>query len=145
MRTAGGLRPAVVVRAADRPQRALIKVLFNRRRRALVSGDASEDASSLRSGSAPTQVLGLIDFYHAAKQLSDAVKTAPLERDLNAPAGSTARGGCSSEARVDEVITALRELCRGRTAGKIRTRTSTTSMKNRHRIRLHGQMVGHRA
>ena len=70
-------------------------------------------------GLSPTQVLGLIDFYHAAKQLSDAVKlrrwsATQRTRWLNRTRGLLKR------ARVDEVITALRELCRGRTAGKIR-------------------------
>ena len=46
-------------------------------------------------GLSPTQVLGLIDFYHAAKQLSDAVKLRRWSA-THAPAGSTARGGCSS-------------------------------------------------
>ena len=67
-------------------------------------------------GLSPTQVLGLIDFYHAAKQLSDAVKlrrwsATQRTRWLNRTRGLLKR------ARVDEVITALRELCRGRTAG----------------------------
>ena len=71
-------------------------------------------------GLSPTQVLGLIDFYHAAKQLSDAVKlrrwsATQRTRWLNRTRGLLKR------ARVDEVITALRELCRGRTARKIRT------------------------
>ena len=71
-------------------------------------------------GLSPTQVPGLIDFYHAAKQLSDAVKlrrwsATQRTRWLNRTRGLLKR------ARVDEVITALRELCRGRTAGKIRT------------------------
>ena len=70
-------------------------------------------------GLSPTQVLGLIDFYHAAKQLSDAVKlrrwsATQRTRWLNRTRGLLKR------ARVDEVITALRELCRGRTAGKIK-------------------------
>ena len=47
-------------------------------------------------GLSPTQVLGLIDFYHAAKQLSERSSCAAGARP-NAPAGSTARGGCSSE------------------------------------------------
>ena len=63
-------------------------------------------------GLSPTQVLGLIDFYHAAKQLSDAVKlrrwsATQRTRWLNRTRGLLKR------ARVDEVITALRELCRG--------------------------------
>ena len=76
-------------------------------------------------GLSPTQVLGLIDFYHAAKQLSDAVKlrrwsATQRTRWLNRTRGLLKR------ARVDEVITALRELCRGRTAARS-ARTSTTS------------------
>ena len=60
-------------------------------------------------GLSPTQVLGLIDFYHAAKQLSDAVKlrrwsATQRTRWLNRTRGLLKR------ARVDEVITALREL-----------------------------------
>ena len=86
-------------------------------------------------GLSPTQVLGLIDFYHAAKQLSDAVKlrrwsATQRTRWLNRTRGLLKR------ARVDEVITALRELCRGRTAGKIRTHLNYF-LKNR-RIRLAG-------
>ena len=81
-------------------------------------------------GLSPTQVLGLIDFYHAAKQLSDAVKlrrwsATQRTRWLNRTRGLLKR------ARVDEVITALRELCRGRTAGKIRTHLNYF-LKNRH-------------
>ena len=77
-------------------------------------------------GLSPTQVLGLIDFYHAAKQLSDAVKlrrwsATQRTRWLNA------RGGLLKRARVDEVITALRELCRGRIGRQDPHRTSTTS------------------
>ena len=57
-------------------------------------------------GLSPTQVLGLIDFYHAAKQLSDAVKlrrwsATQRTRWLNRTRGLLKR------ARVDEVITAL--------------------------------------
>ena len=83
-------------------------------------------------GLSPTQVLGLIDFYHAAKQLSDAVKlrrwsATQRTRWLNRTRGLLKR------ARVDEVITALRELCRGRTAGKIRTHLNYF-LKNRHRF-----------
>ena len=102
------------------------------------SGDASS-ASSPRSGLSPTQVLGLIDFYHAAKQLSDAVKlrrwsATQRTRWLNRTRGLLKR------ARVDEVITALRELCRGRTAGKIRTHLNYF-LKNRHRF-AYTTMVG---
>ena len=89
-------------------------------------------------GLSPTQVLGLIDFYHAAKQLSDAVKlrrwsATQRTRWLNRTRGLLKR------ARVDEVITALRELCRGRTAG-IRTHLNYF-LKNRHRF-AYTTMVG---
>ena len=47
-------------------------------------------------GLSPTQVLGLIDFYHAAKQLSDAVKLRRWSATQRTRC-STARGGCSSE------------------------------------------------
>ena len=77
-------------------------------------------------------MLGLIDCYHAATQLSDAVTlrrwSAPQRpRWLNRPRGLLKR------ARVDEVITALRALCRGRTAGTIRTHLNDF-LKNRHRF-----------
>ena len=83
-------------------------------------------------GRSPTPVLGLIDCYHAATQLSDAVTlrrwSAPQRpRWLNRPRGLLKR------ARVDEVITALRALCRGRTAGTIRTHLNDF-LKNRHRF-----------
>ena len=84
-------------------------------------------------------VEGRIDFYHAAKQLSDAVKlrrwsATKRTRWLNRTRGLLKR------ARVDEVITALRELCRGRTAGKIRTHLNYF-LKNRHRF-AYTTMVG---
>ena len=90
-------------------------------------------------GLSPTQVLGLIDFYHAAKQLSDAVKlrrwsATQRTRWLNRTRGLLKR------TRVDEVVTALRELCRGRTAGKIRTHLNYF-LKNRHRF-AYTTMVG---
>ena len=90
-------------------------------------------------GLSPTQVLGLIDFDHAAKQLSDAVKlrrwsATQRTRWLNRTRGLLKR------ARVDEVITALRELCRGRTAGKFRTHLNYF-LKNRHRF-AYTTMVG---
>ena len=89
-------------------------------------------------GLSPTQVLGLIDFYHAAKQLSDAVKlrrwsATQRTRWLNRTRGLLKR------ARVDEVLTALRELCRGRTAGKIRrahSRFPGTVCRQRWTVRL---------
>ena len=91
-------------------------------------------------GLLPTQVLGLIDFYHAAKQLSDAVKlcrwsATQRTRWLNRTRGLLKR------ARVDEVITALRELCRGRTAGKIRTHLNHF-LKNRQKGSAPGNAVG---
>ena len=114
-------------------------------------------------GLSPTQVLGLIDFYHAAKQLSDAVKlrrwsATQRTRWLNRTRGAGSRPsscpprrtqrtrwlnrtrGLLKRARVDEVITALRELCRGRTAGKIRTHLNYF-LKNRHRF-AYTTMVG---
>jgi hypothetical protein len=78
------------------------------------------------------QVLGLIDFYHAAKQLSDAVKLRRWSAKrrtgwLNRTRRLLKRG------RVDEVITALKGLCRGRTAGKIGTHLRYF-VRNRHRF-----------
>ena len=89
-------------------------------------------------GLSPTQVLGLIDFYHAAKQLSDAVKlrrwsATQRTRWLNRTRGLLKR------ARVDEVITALRELCRGDAERPDSTKRSRHArnlnyfLKNRHR------------
>lgn len=83
-------------------------------------------------GLSPNQVLGLIDFYHAAKQLSDAVKLRRWSakrrtRWLNRTRRLLKRG------RVDDVIDALRELCRGRTAGKIATHLRYF-VSNRHRF-----------
>ena len=104
--TGGGLRPAVVVRAADR------RLLF-------IAGRAL-DLATPSSPRLPTQVLGLIDFYHAAKQLSDAVK---LRRWS---ATQRTRWPTAQGARVDEVITALRELCAGAPPARS-ARTSTTS------------------
>ena len=103
---------------------------LHRRRRALDL--ATHPAPRRCARLSPTQVLGLIDFYHAAKQLSDAVKlrrwsATQRTRWLNRTRGLLKR------ARVDEVITALRELCRGRTAGKIRTHLNYF-LKNRHRF-----------
>ena len=48
-------------------------------------------------------------------------QAAPLERDATHPLAQPHAARAVKRARVDEVITALRELCRGRTAGKIRT------------------------
>ena len=122
-------RPAVVVRAADRPH-AADKVLFIADGAPWIWRRLQRLIAAL--GLSPTQVLGLIDFYHAAKQLSDAVKlrrwsATQRTRWLNRTRGLLKR------ARVDEVITALRELCRGRTAGKIRTHLNYF-LKNRHRF-----------
>ena len=112
----GGLRPAVVVRRGRSASTPLTRCSSSPTARP-GSGDASS-ALVAALGLSPTQVLGLIDFYHAAKQLSDAVKlrrwsATQRTRWLNRTRGLLKR------ARVDEVITALRELCRGRTAGKI--------------------------
>ena len=90
-------------------------------------------------GLSPTQVLGLIDFYHAAKQLSDAVKLRRWSATQRTRWINRTRG-LLKRARVDEVITALRELCRGRTAGKIRTHLNYF-LKNRHRF-AYTTMVG---
>ena len=83
-------------------------------------------------GLSPNQVLALIDFYHAAKQLADAVKLRRWSaqrrtRWLN----STRR--LLKRARIDQVIDRVRELCRGRNAGKIRTHMNYF-IKNRHRF-----------
>ena len=83
-------------------------------------------------GLAPTPVLGLIDFYHAATPRSDAV-TLRRWSATQRPRWLTRPRGLLKRARVDEVITALRELCRGRTAGKIRTHRNDF-LKNRHRF-----------
>ena len=61
-------------------------------------------------------------------------QAAPLERD----ATLARTRGLLKRARVD--ITALRELCRGRTAGKIRTHLNYF-LKNRHRF-AYTTMVG---
>ena len=50
-------------------------------------------------GLSPTQVLGLIDFYHAAKQLSDAVQAAPLERDATHPLAQPHAGAAQASTR----------------------------------------------
>ena len=50
-------------------------------------------------GLSPTQVLGLIDFYHAAKQLSDAVKLPALERDATHPLAQPHAGAAQASTR----------------------------------------------
>ena len=50
-------------------------------------------------GLSPTQVLGLIDFYHAAKQLSDAGQAAPLERDPTHPLAQPHAGAAQASTR----------------------------------------------
>ena len=60
-------------------------------------------------GLAPTPVLGLIDFYHAATPRSDAV-TLRRWSATQRPRWLTRPRGLLKRARVDEVITALREL-----------------------------------
>ena len=61
------------------------------------SGDASS-ASSPRSGSRRHR-LGLIDFYHAAKQLSDAVKLRRWERDPTHPLAQPHAGAAQASTR----------------------------------------------
>jgi hypothetical protein len=83
-------------------------------------------------GLSESQVMSLIDFYHAAKQLSDAVKlrrwgAKRRTRWLN----HTRR--LLKRCRVDDVIAALKGLCRGRTAGKIGTHLRYF-VRNRHRF-----------
>ena len=84
-------------------------------------------------GLAPTPVLGLIDFYHAARRHARTRSRCAAGARRNAPGWLTRPRGLLKRARVDEVITALRELCRGRTAGKIRTHRNDF-LKNRHRF-----------
>ena len=84
-------------------------------------------------GRSPTPVLGLIDCYHAATQLSDAVTLRRWSAAATPPLAQPPAGGLLKRARVDEVITALRALCRGRTAGTIRTHLNDF-LKNRHRF-----------
>ena len=48
-------------------------------------------------GLSPTQVLGLIDFYHAAKQLSDAVKSCAAGAGARQESEGFFVGGVSSE------------------------------------------------
>ena len=83
-------------------------------------------------GLSPTQVLGLIDFLSCRQATLGRGQAAPLERDATHPLAQP-HAGLLKRARVDEVITALRELCRGRTAGKIRTHLNYF-LKNRHRF-----------
>ena len=73
------------------------------------------------------------------KQLSDAVKLRRWTATQRARWLNRTRG-LLKRARVDEVLTALRELCRGRTAGKIRTHINYF-LKNRHRF-AYTTMVG---
>ena len=89
-------------------------------------------------GLSPTQVLGLIDFYHAAKQLSDAVKLR-LERDPTHPLAQP-HAGAARASTGGRGAHGPRELCRGRTAGKIRTHLNYF-LKNRHRF-AYTTMVG---
>jgi len=83
-------------------------------------------------GLRPSQVLMLIDFYHAAKQLSDAVKLRrwrPKRRTrwLNKHRSLLRRG------KIDAVIAGLKQLCVGRNAGKLGTHLRYF-VKNRHRF-----------
>ena len=50
-------------------------------------------------GLSPTQVLGLIDFYHAAKQLSERGQAAPLERDPTHPLAQPHAGAAQASTR----------------------------------------------
>ena len=100
------------------------------------SGDASS-ASSPRSGSR-RQGAGA-DRLLSCRATLGRGQAAPLERDATHPLAQPTRG-LLKRARVDEVITALRELCRGRTAGKIRTHLNYF-LKNRHRF-AYTTMVG---
>ena len=95
------------------------------------SGDAS---SACRARALAAQVLGLIDFYHAAKQLSDAVKlrrwsATQRTRWLNRTRGPLKR------ARVDEVIRPC-----GSCAAGARPQVNYF-LKNRHRF-AYTTMVG---
>ena len=83
-------------------------------------------------GVSPKQVVTLIDFYHAAKQLSDAVKLRRWSAKRRTRWLNRTRR-LLKRARIDEVIAALREICRGRTAGKIRTHMMYF-VKNRNRF-----------
>jgi hypothetical protein len=83
-------------------------------------------------GVSPKQVLGLIDFYHAAKQLSDAIKLRRWSAKRRAQWLNRTRR-LLKRGRVDEVIAALKELCHGRTAGKIGTHLRYFE-RNRHRF-----------
>ena len=85
--TGGGLRPAVVEKHARQiGLNAADKVLFIADG-APESGNACQRRSP-RSGSLADTGLQLIDFYHAAKQLSDAVASCAARARRNAPAGS---------------------------------------------------------
>ena len=139
-----GLYPALVVRGIY--DRCTPKLASDASRAVAMLSSLAEAQAQLRDdgiwqritrliaalGLSPTQVLGLIDFYHAAKQLSDAVK---LRRwtATRRTRWLTRTRGLLKRARVDEVIAALRALCRGRTAGKIRTHLNYF-VKNRHRF-----------
>lgn len=71
-------------------------------------------------GLRPTQVLMLIDFYHATQHLADAVKL----RRWNSKKRKqwlTRNRRLLLQGKLSRVIDALKELCRGRNAGKIRT------------------------
>ena len=84
---------------------------------------------------------------HHPPRLSEDRLNLPQPHSPSLPTHCTAPGnrecaprGLLKRARVDEVITALRELCRGRTAGKIRTHLNYF-LKNRHRF-AYTTMVG---
>ena len=93
----------------------------------------ASSASSPRSS--PTQVLGLI--VSCRKATLRRGQAAPLERDATHPLAQPAG---AAQASTGGEVTALRELCRGRTAGKIRTHLNYF-LKNRHRF-AYTTMVG---
>lgn len=68
----------------------------------------------------PQQVLMLVDFYHAAKQLSDAIKHRRWSAQRRARWLNQYRR-CLRRGDVDSVILALKPLCRGRNAKAMAT------------------------
>ena len=66
-----------------------------------------------------SQVLMLIDFYHAAKQLADAVKLRRWD-DKKRKQWFTRNRRLLRRGQLDRVIQALKQLCRGRRAREIR-------------------------
>ena len=106
---------------------------LHRRRRALDLPPRYSDIIAALGLSA-TQALRLLDFYHAAKQLIERGQAvAAWSVDATHPMAQSHAGAAQAVTRVDELITALRELCLSRTAGKIRTHLNCV-LKNRHRF-----------